>query len=81
MINNKRGNILTENIVFILLNLAFVAILVLFVFSKTGDVALLEEKYAKQIALVLDSAKPGMEISMNLEVAVDKAEKEKFEGK
>ena len=81
MIKNKRGNILTENIVFILLNLAFVAILVLFVFSKTGDVALLEEKYAKQIALVLDSAKPGMEISMNLEVAVDKAEKEKFEGK
>ena len=77
----KRGNILVENIIFIMLNLVFLTILVLFLFSKTGDAAALEERYAKQIALIIDSVKPGMEISLNMKKAVEKAEKESWDGK
>jgi len=75
MIKGKRGeNILTENIIFIVLNLVFISILILFLFSKAGDVNVLEEKYAKQIALLIDGAKPGMEIQINMENAIDKIE-------
>lgn len=73
---NKKGNILTQNIIFIVLNLVFLSILVLFLFSKTGNAAVLEEKYAKQIALILDSAEPGMIISLNMEDAIKTAKKE-----
>lgn len=73
---SKRGNILTENIIFIVLNLIFVTILTLFLFSRMGSGAVLEEKYAKQIALILDSAKPGMIIHLNMEDAIESAEEE-----
>ena len=70
---NKRGaNILAENIVFIVLNVVFLMILILFLFSKMSDVAPLEEKYAKQIALLIDGAKPGMNITLDMTKDVDK---------
>jgi len=70
----KRGQILVENVVFIILNLIFLTILILFIYSKSGSEALLEEKYAKQIALIIDSAKPGMIIVLNMEDAIKKAD-------
>ena len=75
---NKRGEILTENIIFIILNLIFFTILILFIFSRTGSAALLEEEYAKQVALMIDAAKPGMIFHLNVEELIDKAEKEGF---
>jgi len=72
----KKGNILAENILFILLNLIFLIILVIFLFSKTGSAAVLEEKYAKQIALMIDSSRPLMEITLNMEDAINKAKEE-----
>lgn len=78
---NKRGNILVENVVFIVLNMIFLIIMILFLFSRMGDTAILEEKYAKQIAMAIDSAKPGMDISINMKEAVDKAKEEHFSGK
>ncbi len=68
-----------ENIIFIILNLIFLTILVLFIYSKTGGEAVLEEKYSKQIALLIDSAKPGMEIQLNMEDAMKKAGKNNWE--
>jgi hypothetical protein len=73
MIKGKRGNILTENLIFIILNIVFLIILVVFLVSKTGGAAVLEEKYAKQIALAIDSAKPGMTITINMEDAIERA--------
>ena len=70
----KRGQILVENIIFIVLNLIFLTILILFLYSKTGGEAILEEKYSKQIALLIDSAKQGMIIQLNMEDAIEKAE-------
>lgn len=69
----KRGEILVGNIIFIVLNLIFLAILIFFVFSRTGNPAVLEEKYSKQIALMIDAAKPGMIIHLNMEDAIEKA--------
>lgn len=76
---SKRANILVGNIVFIVLNVVFLSILILFLVSKTGSAAVLEEKYSKQIALILDSAKPGMIIHLNMEDAIDKAKKENWD--
>ena len=78
---NKNGTLLVENIIFIVLNLLFLTILIIFIFTKVGGAAVLEEKYAKQIALIIDSAKPGMEIHLNMEDAIKKASDEKWEGK
>jgi len=72
---NKKANILVENIIFLVLNVLFLTILILFLFSKTGSAAVLEEKYAKQIALLIDSAKPGMTIHLNMEDAIEEADK------
>lgn len=75
MIRGKRGtNILTENIIFLVLNLVFLIILGVFLFSKMGNVAVLEEKYSKQIAMIINSAEPQMEIVLNMKTAFDEAE-------
>ena len=74
----KRGTILLENIIFIVLNIIFITILILFIVSKTGSAAVLEEKYAKQIALTLDSANPTSEIRLDLSQAIKRADKEHF---
>jgi hypothetical protein len=71
----KKANILTENIIFIVLNLVFLSILILFLFSKMGSAAVLEEKYAKKIALIIDSAEPGMIIHLNMKDAIKEANK------
>lgn len=79
MKNKRAKNLLTGNIIFIVLNLVFLSVLILFLFSKAGSAAVLEEKYAKQIALIIDSAKPVMQIKLNMKDAIEKKE-EDFEG-
>ena len=69
----KRGDILIGDVIFIVLNLIFLTILILFVVSKTNDTARLEEIYAKQAALIIDSAKPGMTVYLDMEDAIEKA--------
>ena len=72
---NKKGEILTENIIFLILNLVFLSILAIFLFSRTASAAVLEERYAKQIALALDAAEPGMIIHLEMRDALKMAEK------
>ncbi len=62
----KRGELLVSNVVFIILNVVFIAILAVFIFRQGGGVVHLEESYAKQIALALDSARPGMKITIDM---------------
>jgi hypothetical protein len=72
---HKRGTILIENLVFIILNVLFLAILILFL-SRQGDGAIvLEQSYAKNIALLVDAGKPVMEMKINMEDAMNLAEK------
>ena len=69
---NKKARILIENIIFIILNLIFLTILVVFIARQGGGTILLEQSYAKQIALVFDSAKPGMTIFLDFEKGIEK---------
>ncbi len=72
---NKRGStVLVEAVIDVIINVVFIAILVFFLLSKSGSASVLEEKYAKEIALVLDSSKPGMIISLNMADAIKTAQ-------
>lgn len=71
----KRGVILVENVIFIILNLMFIVILALFIFKQGSGAIVLEQSYAKNIALLIDSAKPVSELKLNMEDAMDLAEK------
>lgn len=75
---NKKGNVLTENLIFIILNVIFLMILFLFIFKQGEGAIILEESYAKQIALLIDGAKPGMIITLNMEKGMNLAEKNKI---
>lgn len=75
----KKGNILIENVLFLILNLVFLSILIIFVVSKVGNSADMEEQKAKQIALIIDNAKPGMVFEINMQKEKEKAKKEKYQ--
>jgi hypothetical protein len=70
----KKGTILVENIVFIILNLLFLVVLVLFLIKQGSGAVVLEQTYSKQIAMLVDSAKPGMIIKMDMEKGKELAE-------
>ena len=70
---DKKGNILMENIVFIIINVMFLTILAIFLTSQMNNAAVTEERYAKQIALLIDAAKPGMEIHLKMPEALREA--------
>jgi len=68
MIRKKsdKGTILIENVIFIILNLAFITILILFIAKQGSGEALLEQAYAKKIALIIDASKTGTEIFLDM---------------
>jgi len=71
----KRGTILVENVIFIILNLLFLSILVLFLVKQGSGAIVLEETYAKQIAMIANSATPTMLIKIDMEKGMKLAEK------
>ena len=78
---NKKGvNLLMENFVFILLVIVFVFAM-FFAISRAGSQAtLFEQIYAKQIALIIDKAEPGMEIEVDMFDVYRIAKKNKLSG-
>ncbi len=78
MPNKKGANILTGNIIFIVFYLTFLTILLVFLVSKNGIGATLEEKYAKQIALAIDASQPVMQISLDMSDAIKSAQKNNY---
>ena len=74
-ITKKRGVLLLENVIFIVLNLIFLSVIILFLFKQGGGAIVLEQSYAKNIALLIDSAKPIMELRLNMEQGMELAEK------
>lgn len=63
---NKRGELLMQNVIYVLVVIVFFTILMIFVVNSTSNVASLEQKTAKQIALAIDSANPGTQVLINL---------------
>lgn len=78
---NKRGDsdVLYPTIIFTTLNIGFFLILMLFVFSSSGNVNSYEEISVKRIVLFLDSAKPGSEYSFDFTDGYKYAEKNNLE--
>jgi len=76
MIKNKKGGTeVLETTIFIILNVVFVALLLIFVYNSKNGAIVYEDIYAKQIALIIDNAEPGMVIGINMETLLEKAEK------
>jgi len=81
ILNKRAESLILSPVLFIILNLiVFMALLAFVVKSSTGAVVY-EEAYAKQIALLLDKAKPGMQIQLDFEKGLKIAEKNKYAGK
>jgi len=74
-LSKKRGNIIMENLVFIILNLVFFGIIILFVATKMSSPFVMEEKYSKSLALMIDASKPGMLITIDFSDAIAQAKK------
>jgi hypothetical protein len=72
---NKAGQILINNVIFVLLNLLVLSIALGYIFIQGNGVIVLEQSYAKNIALLIDSAKPVTEMKINMEDAFKLAEK------
>lgn len=70
----KRGTILIENVIFIIINLLFLTILILFIAKQGSGSIGLEQAYAKQISLIIDSAKPVSIIELNMNKALEVSE-------
>ncbi len=80
MFKEKKGiEVTIENIIFIVLITIFFVVLFVFVTRAATGSAYYEQLYAKQIALLIDSAKPGMNIIIDLTKLTELAEKNKLE--
>jgi len=73
--NKKGGIIVLEEVVFIVLNLVFFGIFLLFVINASSNAFVLEQFYAKQIALLIDASRPGTIVSLDISDAYNLAEK------
>ncbi len=69
---NKKGMILMENVIFIIIVVLFFGILFAFVYKSTSSVSLVEEKGAKNIALMIDAANSGTEMLININDLIEK---------
>lgn len=67
---NKRG-MLIQNVIFILLNLTFCVAMIIYISTAAGGKYAYEQAYAKQIALLIDEAKPNMTIMVDMQQALD----------
>lgn len=76
---HRRGDyLIPEMVIFIVLNLAFFVILSLFIIKSATGAIVYEQVYAKQIALLIDSAKPDMDITFDMSNAIEIARENKF---
>jgi len=77
-LRNKKGSeIILPPMMFIILNLVFFGILLLFVIKASTGALVYEQVYAKQVALLIDEAKSDMQILVDFEEGVKVAEKNK----
>lgn len=74
---NKRGLIISE-VVLIVVNILLFSGLFYGAKTKIGSDNILEQAYAKQIALLIDDAKPGMIIPLNIKDVKDKVKVDSF---
>ena len=67
-----------ENTIFIVLNIVFFAIMLIFVYNSGSNILVKEQSYAKEIALIIDNCKPGMSVLLNINDLIETAKKNNF---
>lgn len=77
---NKRGEqLLIGTIVLIIINIIFIIILIVSVTVKGDPTSFYEETFAKQTALLINIAKPGTQLEINIDELIAKAHDNKQE--
>jgi len=77
---NKKANTLMENLVYILLVVVFVSIMYFSITRAGSQAGFYEQIYAKQIALIVDKAKPGIDMELDTFEMQRIARKNNFNG-
>ncbi|MFH1592160.1 MAG: transglycosylase SLT domain-containing protein [Candidatus Woesearchaeota archaeon] len=81
ILEDKKGeDILDYNVIFIILNLVIFSLFLYFVYDAASGAVVYEQAYAKEIALLIDSAKPDMEIRLNFSEGFEIAEENQKTG-
>jgi len=70
---NKKGKVLFETIIFIVLNIVFFVVMLIFIQSSGNRAFIFEQTLAKEVALIMDHAKPEMSILLDISKFVEVA--------
>ena len=70
----KKANILISDVIFIVLLVVFISIMFIFVSKQSSNALLYEERTAKEIALAIDTAKSGTQITLNIDDILNRNE-------
>lgn len=74
-INNRGETQLMETVIFVILNIVFAIVLSVFVFRAAYNAQVYEQSYAKEIALLIDGAKPNTNITLAMFDAIENYKK------
>jgi len=75
--SKKADTVVLETTIFIVLNIVFFVVLLIFAYSSGKGAYVYEQTYAKQIALLIDNSKPDMTISLDMEKGIELARENK----
>ena len=70
-----------ENVIFFILNLVFIIMMLIFVARTGSGASIYEEIYAKKIALMIDEAKAGTTIEIDIAKLIEVAKKNDAQAK
>lgn len=77
LFRDKRGEDIFPNVIFIVVNILFFSVMMLFVFKASTGAIVYEQAYAKQIALLIDYSKPNTDIKIDFSKAIAVAKENK----
>lgn len=72
---NKNGKLVLETLIFMILNIVFIVVMLIFVNSSGNREFVYEQTLSKEIALIIDNAKSDMIFSLDLTKYIDIAKK------
>jgi len=83
LFRDKRGDtdLIFPVVIFIVLNVIFFGILLGFVYKSSTGALVYEQSFAKEIALIIDNAKPYSIVSIDFKDAIEVAEKNEITSK
>ena len=77
LIFDKRGEDIFPNVIFIVVNILFFSMLILFVFKASSGAFIYEQAYAKQVAMLIDYSTPKTDIKIDFSKAINVAKENK----